>query len=107
MKDLEVTVKQLCENKKISLKDLALKIDMSYQNLYKCFKKGSMDTKDLEKIAEIFGISAGYFFDETTINASIQKKKNKVFLAFELDEDQEEKVIKMVMGKEFLKLISI
>ena len=66
MINLESKIKELCELKDITISRLAIEIEMSQPNLYKIFKRNSIETKHLEKIAEVFGIQIGYFFDEST-----------------------------------------
>ena len=63
---LETKIKFILEKNEKTLKWLAQEIEMSEQNLYKIFKRNSIETKHLEKIAEVFGIQIGYFFDEST-----------------------------------------
>jgi len=57
-------VKVIANKRGYSLKDIASLMDMSETNLYKCFKRGSIETKHLVKLANTLGISTTYFFDE-------------------------------------------
>jgi transcriptional regulator with XRE-family HTH domain len=57
-------IKNLAKNRGITLKDLAVKIDMSEANLYRVFKRQSIETKYLESIADVLQVPVGYFFGE-------------------------------------------
>lgn len=59
-------IKSLAETKGVTIRKLAQEIGMSEQNLHKCFKRNSIETKHLEKIAQVLNVSVGYFFDEGT-----------------------------------------
>ncbi len=57
-------VKSIANKRGYSLKDIASLIDMSEANMYKCFKRGSIETKHLVKLADTLGVPATYFFEE-------------------------------------------
>ncbi|HRY31625.1 MAG TPA: helix-turn-helix transcriptional regulator [Bacteroidales bacterium] len=58
----ENRIKFLLGIKKMTIRELCEKIGMSDVNLYRRFKAGSIETKHLEKIAEVLGVHPGYFF---------------------------------------------
>ena len=62
MIDFEIKVKDLIVKNNISIKKLCDKIGMSYQNLRIIFQRDSLETKHLEKIAEVLGVKPEYFF---------------------------------------------
>lgn len=43
--------------------DVAEKLGMSVQNLYKIYKKDSCETKYLETLMNLYGIDSNYFFE--------------------------------------------
>jgi transcriptional regulator with XRE-family HTH domain len=70
-------IKKISEEKGITLTLIAEKIDMSVQNLHKCIKGNRIEAGDLEKIAEVIGVSVTYFFDENmSVSTSTPKQKN-------------------------------
>jgi transcriptional regulator with XRE-family HTH domain len=68
-------IKGLAKNRGITIKDLAVRIDMSEANLYKVFKRKSIETKYLQKIADVLSVPISYFFDD---NQSDDKKNINV-----------------------------
>ena len=59
-------VKQAIERSGIPIRQVAQKIEMSEQNLYRSFKKNNLSALNLKKIADRVGLPIGLFFDETT-----------------------------------------
>lgn len=59
-----IRIKNIAEKKKISIRQIALKIDMSEQNLHKCIKDNRIEAEYIEPIAQILGVPVNYFFDE-------------------------------------------
>jgi DNA-binding Xre family transcriptional regulator len=69
-------IKSLAEKKKVAIRQLAIQIDMSEQNLHKCIKENRIEAGQLEKIAQILGVQIGYFFEETDSSISITMEHN-------------------------------
>lgn len=65
-----VKIKDLANQKNITLKSIAEQIGMTQQGLHKIIRNGSTNTETLEKISTILGVSSSVFFDEGTSNAS-------------------------------------
>lgn len=63
--NLEETIKKGCKENNITLKYLCQQIDMSEPNLYRNFKRNSMETKILVKIADVLKVPITYFFGGT------------------------------------------
>jgi DNA-binding phage protein len=57
-------IKVLAETRAGGLRKLANDIGMSEANLHRCIKSNNMQAICLEKIALIFNVPMGYFFDE-------------------------------------------
>ena len=57
-------IRDLCEEKKITLRNLANTISISEDGLQKIIQKGSTNSSTLEKIAKVLDVPVGYFFDE-------------------------------------------
>ncbi len=49
-------IRELCEKKKISISELARRINQSPQNFNKKLKRGTIKAKDMMKIADALGI---------------------------------------------------
>lgn len=63
-------IKELIEGSGIPLKEVALKLGMSYQNLFKVFKKDTVDTILLVKLASVLNIPVPVFFKHYPIELS-------------------------------------
>lgn len=64
-------IKNLCEQREGGIKRLAEDIKMSEQNLHRCINLNKIQAGELEKIAHIFNVPIGYFFDNTNASQSI------------------------------------
>ncbi len=57
-------IKTICKDRKIPIKDLASAIKMSEPGFHRMIEKESMKVKNLQLIADFFGVPITYFFDE-------------------------------------------
>ena len=57
-------IKELCQGSGHRLTWIADKVGMTYQNLFKIFKKDSVDTKFIIKLASIINVPIWSFFNE-------------------------------------------
>lgn len=64
-------IRELCDRKEGGIKRLAEEIGMSEQNLHRCINLNKIQAGELEKIAQIFNVPIGYFFDNIPSNQSI------------------------------------
>lgn len=64
-------IKDLCEQKEGGIKRLAEDIKMSEQNLHRCINLNKIQAGELEKIARIFNVPIGYFFEDSIATQSI------------------------------------
>lgn len=75
-----IKIRELCEAKDGGVKRLAEEIGMSEQNLHRCITLNKIQAGELEKIANIFNVPIGYFFDvdaeSSNINIGHQVKGN-------------------------------
>lgn len=60
-----VRLKNIIVDRDKTIKQVADSIGMSEANLYKCFKRGSIEIKHLLAIANYFNISVKYFFEDS------------------------------------------
>ena len=63
-------IKNICQEDGIGLKDLAVKIGMSEQNLHRCIKNNKITANDLEKIAGVLSVPINTFFENQTGNSN-------------------------------------
>lgn len=56
-------IKELADNKAIKKEELALKLGMTSDNLYKIYSKEGINTKILCQISEILDVPITYFFE--------------------------------------------
>jgi DNA-binding Xre family transcriptional regulator len=90
-----IKTKELAEKRVGGLKKLAKDIGMSEANLHRCINANKIQATDLEKIASIFDIPVGYFFDE------VSKTGNNADLINELKQENER--LKNIIAKNDIK----
>ena len=61
-----IRIKQLSQKRNGGLTKVAADIGMSIPNLHRCINNNDMKASDLERVAQIFGVPASYFFDDET-----------------------------------------
>lgn len=59
-------IRDLCENKKITIRELSHRIGRDESSVQSAIRRGSTNTGTLEAIARVLGVSAGVFFDGYT-----------------------------------------
>ena len=72
-------IKEYCDDRKISLPDLAKKIDLTKSGLYLAISKKTLTVEKLEKISNALEVPIWYFFDldpETPYIKEIEQKNN-------------------------------
>lgn len=58
---------------------MILSLGFTEQSVYRWFKEDNMEVKNLQKIADYFGVGITYFFDEKKLNEQIEQGlRNKV-----------------------------
>ncbi|MDD3739401.1 MAG: helix-turn-helix transcriptional regulator [Lentimicrobiaceae bacterium] len=97
-------IREIAKEKKITMRKLAFESGVSEPGLYQLIRNNSTTLDTLAKIAEVLDVDIRIFF-ETEEETKQRKAGNKIFLAFEIDKEHENKIVKMVMGKDFIKLI--
>jgi len=73
--NLKNKIERLCKRAGMSFKALASEIPIAEQTLHRNMKRNSMETKYLERIAEIFNIKLTYFFEENDSSIDIVNDK--------------------------------
>ena len=75
--NIKERIKEIIDKKGITIRELASKINMSEQNLYKCFRRNSIELKYLEQMSEFLEIPLSYFFNENETISSNKLEGNK------------------------------
>ena len=104
-------IKDLIRKKGITISICAKDLGMTAGGLQKIIRTNRTKQDTLEQIASYFKVPVSYFSDEnetfiTNSNDLTLLKKPKVIIQIELSEEQETKVLKMVLGKDFLKFLN-
>lgn len=99
-------IRNLCEERKITMRELARRIGRDESTIQSAIRRGTTNTKTIEKIAEVLEVPVGYFFDAEP-KSSAEKMKTlpeneetisylKQILA------EKERTIKILMAKQGL-----
>lgn len=56
-------IRDLCELKKITIRELAQRVGRDESSIQSAIRRGSTNTTTLENIASVLGVPAGVFFD--------------------------------------------
>lgn len=107
MKNIELELAKLLAERHLSVPKLAERIGMSKQNLYPMIKNNDMHISTLQKICDVLEVPVSYFFDDKYAIVITEAKRNKkVVVQIELEDGiDESKVLKLIMGKEFVELL--
>ena len=93
-------IRDLCENNKIKIRELASRIGKDESSIQSMIRTGSTNTKTLEAIAEVFNVSPGIFFDnpsEDNTGSSLNKDAEIIYLKKILEE--KERLIQVLLNK--------
>lgn len=67
-------IKNILQEKEISVSEVAAKLKLTPQSLYKMFKKSSIESKYIEELANILGVSVLDFFGEERSRIAFAKR---------------------------------
>lgn len=91
-------IKKLAKEKKIPLKDIALKVGITPVALSYLMKSNITSISNLEKIAEVLGVSPAVFFDNTStstgdvINTSVKGDNSSAIGKQVVNDDHKEEI---------------
>lgn len=71
-------IRELCEERKITLRELCKRIDKDESTIQSAIRRGSTNSGTLEDIAEVLGVPAGYFFDGFPGGKDVERYKEQV-----------------------------
>lgn len=88
-------IRELCERKKITIRELAQRIGRDESSIQSAIRRGSTNTTTIEAIAKELGTSAGIFFDGYANDDSKELKREIDYLKELLRE--KERLIEVLM----------
>lgn len=91
-----IIIRDLCERKKMTIRELAQRIGRDESSIQSAIRRGSTNTSTLELIAKELGVSAGVFFDGYTADDSKELSREIDHLKALLNE--KERLIEVLMG---------
>ncbi len=88
-------IRDLCERKKMNIKELAQRIDRDESSIQSGIRRGSTNTATIEAIAKELGVSAGIFFDGYRVDDTKEHQREVEHLKELLKE--KERLIEVLM----------
>lgn len=67
-------IRDLCEQKKITMRELARRIGRDESTIQSAIRRGTTNTKTIEAIAAVLEVPVGYFFDTEPLK--VKRSKN-------------------------------
>ncbi|MDE5806547.1 MAG: helix-turn-helix transcriptional regulator [Muribaculaceae bacterium] len=95
-------IRKLCEEKNISIRELARRINRRESSLQSLIKNGSTSTLTVEAIADVLGVSPGIFWDEQKSDNELETEVGYLRqLVIEKDQriQEKERMIEFLMPK--------
>ncbi len=74
-------IKKLIEESRYSVPQVAERLNMTNQNLYKILKKESVDSNLLFDLSKLFGVPISYFFEDENGSSAINLGEKNIALA--------------------------
>lgn len=88
-------LKKIAASKRVSLKKLAVLIDMTETGFFAAMKNDTMSVKKLEKCAVVLGCTICDFFQCTGTNSTDDGFKEKYYELLEKDHKRMEEILKL------------
>lgn len=88
-------IRDLCERKKITIRELAQRIGRDESSIQSAIRRGTTNATTIEMIANVLGVPAGYFFDGFAADDSSDLKQEIAHLKELLNE--KERLIEVLM----------
>lgn len=92
-----ILIRDLCDRKKITIRELAQRIKKDESTIQSAMRRGSTNSKTIEDIAKVLDVSAGVFFDGYDRDETVQLRKEIEYLRQMLKE--KERTIEILMSK--------
>lgn len=90
-------IRDLCEQRKITIRELANRIERDESTIQTLIRKGTTNTTTLESIANVLGVSPGVFFDGYSSDNATELQKENEHLKDLLKE--KERLIEVLMSE--------
>lgn len=99
-------IRTLCEERKITMRELARRIGRDESTIQSAIRRGTTNTKTIEKIAEVLEVPVGYFFDSEPRKGDAKSKglpENQETISY-LKQilEEKERTIRILMAKQGL-----
>ena len=99
-------IRTLCEERKITMRELARRIGRDESTIQSAIRRGTTNTKTIEKIAEVLEVPVGYFFDAEVKTSSKQvttlPENAETINYLKQILEEKERTIKILMAKQGL-----
>lgn len=92
-------IRDLCEAKKITIRDLASRINRNESSIQSAIRRGSSSSVTIELIAKELGVPVGYFFDGYHESEDTNMLKREIEHLKELVSEKE-RTIEILMARE-------
>ena len=106
-------IRDLAREKNFTLKKIAKDLKLTENGLNRIIKLNRTKQDTLERLAKYFNVPITYFNEDyqinptnQTINSVIISSKPKVIIQIELSENDGQKILKMVMGQDFINMLN-
>ena len=97
-------IRTLCEERKITMRELARRIGRDESTIQSAIRRGTTNTKTIEKIARVLDVPVGYFFDSEPKTSSERMKalpeKEETINYLKQILAEKERTIKILMAKQ-------
>lgn len=90
-------IRQLCERKKMTLRELAQRVDRNESSLQSAIRRGSTNSATIEAIAKVLGVAPGIFF-EGFLDGAEAKEKDLEIEHLKAMLAEKERTIEILMG---------
>lgn len=93
-------IRDLCEKKKIKIRELASRIGKDESSIQSMIRTGATNTKTLEAISDVLDVQPGIFFDNPSVEGegeSVNKDAEIAYLKKIIEE--KERLIQILLSK--------
>lgn len=94
-------IRELCELKKITIRELASRIGKEGSSIQAIVRNGSTNTKTIEAIAKVLEVPVGVFFDDIPITGIKSNELDKDAKIADLERiiEEKERLIQVLLSK--------
>lgn len=94
-------IRELCESKKITIRELASRIGKDDSSIQAIIRSGSTNTKTIEAIAKVLEVPVGVFFDNIPVMGIKSNEVDKDAKITDLERiiEEKERTIQILLNK--------